>query len=51
MHDFAECDLPCTIIFLSVINEHTKYLGMQNVQRDHMIVRLQFLLLQYKTGS
>jgi len=50
-HDFAECVLSGTSIFQSAIDEHSQYLGMQNVQKDHTLFKLQFPLLLYKTDS
>jgi len=50
-HDFAGCVLSGMNIIQSAIYMHSQYLGMQSVQRDHMLFKLQFLLLLYKTGS
>jgi len=50
-HDFAGRVLSRTNIFQSAMHTHSQYLGMQIVQKDHTIFKLQFLLLLYKNGS
>jgi len=51
LRNFEGRVLSGTNIFHSAMDTHSKYLGMRNVQKDHTLLKLQFLLLLYKTGS